>query len=140
MLARCAGSFNTERLAFAINFKFVNRDLKQIAIENGVIKLHDGATGFMMIKREVIERIIMARPDLHYADAIGLDPKYDPYKYALFDTSIDEVTREYLSEDYHFCKLWRGMGGKIWADLSIKLDHTGYYKFAGDATKLKDNL
>ena len=97
-------------------------------------------TGFMLIKREVIEKIIMARPDLHYADAIGLDEKYSPYKYALFDTSIDEVTREYLSEDYHFCKLWRNMGGEIWADLSIRLDHTGYYKFSGDATKLKDML
>ena len=47
---------------YAINFKFVNRDSKQIAIENGVIKLHDGATGFMMIKREAIDKMIAAYP------------------------------------------------------------------------------
>jgi hypothetical protein len=105
-----------------------------------LVEVANLGTGFMLIKREVIEKIIMARPDLHYADAIGLDSKYDAYKYALFDTSIDEVTREYLSEDYHFCKLWRSMGGKIWADLTIRLDHTGYYKFSGDATKLASSL
>ena len=105
-----------------------------------MVEVANLGTGFMMIKRETIEKIIMARPDLHYADAIGLDPKYDPYKYAIFNIEIDENTRELLSEDYYFCKLWRNMGGKIWADLSIRLDHTGYYKFSGDATKLKDQL
>ena len=43
---------------YAINFKFINREQKQIAIENGLIRLHDGATGFMMIKREVIDKMI----------------------------------------------------------------------------------
>ena len=105
-----------------------------------LVEVANLGTGFMLIKRQVIETMIRTRPDLHYVDAIGLDPKFDPYKYALFDTIIDPDTREYLSEDYFFCKLWRGMGGKIWADLSIKLDHMGYYKFSGDATLLKPHL
>jgi hypothetical protein len=105
-----------------------------------LVEVANLGTGFMLIKREVIEKIIMARPDLHYVDAIGLDEKYSPFKYCLFDMSIDENTRELLSEDYHFCKLWRNMGGKIFADLTIKLDHTGYHKFSGDATKLRDQL
>ena len=42
---------------YAINFKFINRDAKQIAIENGLIRLHDGATGFMMVKREAIDKM-----------------------------------------------------------------------------------
>ena len=98
-------------------------------------------TGFMLIKREVIEKLIRKRPDLHYQDAIGLDPKYDPYKYQLFNGEIDPITKEYLSEDYFFCKLVREeLGLSIFADLSIKLDHCGYYKFSGDPTQLKPYL
>lgn len=111
------------------------------AEKNGnLVEVMNLGTGFMLIKREVIEKMIAENPDLHYMDAIGLDPKYDPFKYALFDTEIDPDTREYLSEDYLFCKRWRAMGGKIWADLSITLNHIGHYTFRGDATQLQSQL
>jgi hypothetical protein len=111
------------------------------AEKNGnLVEVMNLGTGFMLIKREVIEKMIAENPDLHYIDAIGLDPKYDPFKYALFDTEIDPDTREYLSEDYLFCKRWRAMGGKIWADLSITLNHIGHYTFRGDATQLQTQL
>jgi len=111
------------------------------AEKNGnLVEVMNLGTGFMLIKREVIEQMIAENPDLHYMDAIGLDPKYDPFKYALFDTEIDPETREYLSEDYLFCKRWRAMGGKIWADLSITLNHIGHYTFRGDATQLQSQL
>ena len=93
-------------------------------------------TGFMMIQRSVLETLTAAHPELAYQDAIGLPPELDSYKYALFDTVIDPNTKEYLSEDYRFCQLWQQQGGKIWADLTIRLDHSGHYKFNGDPTKL----
>lgn len=124
----------------ALPIQYVVNRIPNSQKEGNLVEVANLGTGFMLIKRSVIEKIIAQRPELHYADAIGLDPKFDPYKYALFDTSIDPNTKEYLSEDYHFCKLWRSLGGQIWADLSIKLDHTGYYKFAGDATKLAPHL
>lgn len=111
------------------------------AEKNGnLVEVMNLGTGFMLIKRDVLEKMIAANPDLHYMDAIGLDPKYDPFKYALFDTEIDPDTREYLSEDYLFCKRWRAMGGKIWADLSITLNHIGHFTFRGDATQLLSQL
>ena len=85
-------------------------------------------TGFMCIKRHVIEKMFEAHKNLKYSDSIGLDPKYDPYKYALFDTEIDE-TGTYLSEDYVFCDRWIKLGGEVWTDLSIILGHVGHYKF-----------
>lgn len=124
----------------ALPIQYVVNKIPNSEKEGNLVEVANLGTGFMLIKRQVIETLIQRRPDLHYADAIGLDPKYDPYKYALFDTQIDPSTKEYLSEDYYFCKLWRENGGKIWADLSIKLDHTGYYKFAGDATQLAPHL
>jgi hypothetical protein len=124
----------------ALPVQYVVNKVPNSTKEGNLVEVANLGTGFMMIKREVIESIIRKKPELHYQDAIGLDPKFDPYKYALFDTLIDPVTKEYLSEDYYFCKLWRDMGGKIWADLTIKLDHSGYYKFAGDASQLAPHL
>jgi len=124
----------------ALPIQYVVNKVPNSVKEGNLVEVANLGTGFMMIKREVIETIIRAKPELHYQDAIGLDPKYDPYKYALFDTLIDPVTKEYLSEDYYFCKLWRDMGGKIWADLTVKLSHAGYFKFEGDATLLSPYL
>ena len=107
--------------------------------DGNIVEVANFGTGFMLIKRGVIQTMFDKFPNLHYQDSIGLDPKYDPFKYALFDTMIDE-RGEYLSEDYVFCKRWREMGGKIYVGLSIKLDHSGFHKFAGDPTVLKQYL
>lgn len=125
----------------ALPIQYVVNKVPGSKSEGDMVTVSNLGTGFMLIKRTAIEKLIQLRPDLHYADAIGLDPKFDPYKYALFDTMIDPVTKEYLSEDYYFCKLWREVaGGEIWADLSIRLSHTGYYKFEGDVSQLKPHL
>lgn len=108
--------------------------------QGNMVQVSNLGTGFMMIKRSVLETMIAKHPELHYVDSIGLDPKYDPYKYALFDTAIDPNTLEYMSEDFTFCKRWRDMGGEIWADLTINLKHAGYYSFNGDATLLQPHL
>lgn len=124
----------------ALPIQYVVNKIPNSAKEGTLVEVSNLGTGFMLIKREVIEKLIIARPDLHYRDSIGLDSKFDPAKYALFDTEIDPNTKEYLSEDYYFCKLWRQQGGQIWADLSIKLSHAGFYKFEGDTSKLLSEL
>jgi hypothetical protein len=89
-------------------------------------------TGFMLIKRNVFERLIAAHPERAY----GSDHVYAPGNserklYALFECMIDPETREYLSEDFGFCRLWRALGGKIWLDVEGPLVHTGAYDFVG---------
>ena len=119
---------------YAINFQFIDRDAKTIAVENGIIKLHDAGTGFMMIKRDAILKMIKAYPDLKYNNDVqinnanGLSDKF----YALFDTMIDPKDRRYLSEDYTFCRRWQDMGGDIWLDPSISLNHYGHFCFQGN--------
>lgn len=124
----------------ALPISYVVNKVPDSVKEGNLVEVLNLGTGFMLIKREVLEKMINAHPELHYQDNIGLDPKYDPFKYALFDTLIDPETREYLSEDYLFCKRWRDMGGKIWADLSITLTHMGYHSFRGDAKLLQPHL
>jgi|TARA_R110000868_G_scaffold378269_2_gene643710 hypothetical protein len=121
---------------YAINFKFVNRDMKQIAIENGVIKLHDGATGFMMIKREAIDKMIAAYPELKYNNDLNTPPDLQDFFYAFFDTMIDPVDRRYLSEDYTFSRRWQGIGGDIWLDPTISLNHFGSFNFQGNPAQI----
>jgi hypothetical protein len=44
---------------------------------------------------------------------------------------IDPDTKEYLSEDYAFCRRWLALGGKIWLDIKSRLTHVGYNAFHG---------
>ena len=121
---------------YAINFKFINREQKQIAIENGLIRLHDGATGFMMIKREVIDKMIAAYPDLKYNNDLNTPPELNPHFYAFFDTMIDPKDKRYLSEDYTFSRRWQDIGGEIWLDPSISLNHYGSFNFQGNPSQI----
>jgi len=121
---------------YAINFKFVNREQKQIAIENGLIRLHDGATGFMMIKREVIDKMIESYPELKYNNDLNTPPELNPHFYAFFDTMIDPKDKRYLSEDYTFSRRWQDIGGEIWLDPSISLNHYGSFNFQGNPQQI----
>lgn len=118
---------------YAINFKFNDIKTKSVAVENGLIKLHDAGTGFMMIKREAIMKLIEAYPEIKYNNDVqmgGVDLK-DNF-YALFDTMIDPKDKRYLSEDYTFCRRWQEIGGDIWLDPSISLNHYGSFCFQGN--------
>jgi hypothetical protein len=121
---------------YAINFKFLNREQKQIAIENGLIRLHDGATGFMMIKREVIDKMITQYPELKYNNDLNTPPELNDHFYAFFDTMIDPKDKRYLSEDYTFSRRWQDMGGEIWLDPSISLNHYGSFNFQGNPQQI----
>lgn len=121
---------------YAINFKFLNRETKQIAIENGLIRLHDGATGFMMINRTAIDKMIEKYPDLKYNNDLNTPPELNPHFYAFFDTAIDPKDKRYLSEDYTFSRRWQDIGGDIWLDPSISLNHYGSFNFQGNPKQI----
>ncbi len=88
-------------------------------------------TGFMLITRAAISRLIVVRPDLRYSTAHATLDAPSDHLYALFDTGIDPQTRHYLSEDYMFCCHWRALGGTIWLDTEASLTHVGIHPFAG---------
>jgi hypothetical protein len=39
------------------------------------------------------------------------------FYWRFFDCMVDPDSGRYLSEDYAFCRRWRDMGGKVFADL-----------------------
>jgi len=109
--------------------------------ERGVIEVRHGGTGFMLIKRGVFDYLKPHVPT--YRTSSEKDPKtgeyVKPLTYEFFATSIDE-SGALLSEDYHFCELFRKHGGKIHAHPFIKLEHVGTYVFGGDILKTRSNL
>lgn len=123
---------------YAINFKFVDKATKSIEIENGLIKLHDAGTGFMMIKRSVIEKMIKGFPELKYNNDVSIQNKSTDNFYALFDTMIDPIDKRYLSEDYTFCRRWQDLGGDIYLDPTISLNHYGHFAFRGNPNAIID--
>lgn len=98
-------------------------------------------TGYMMIKREVFDKMKDAYPQIHYKpDHVG-QKNFDGSRYihAFFDTVIDykdSITGggsdRYLSEDYMFCQMWRKIGGQIFLCPWMRTQHVGTYAFTGD--------
>ena len=126
-------------IQYAINFKFVDQATKQIRVENGAVEVLDASTGFFLIKREVIEKMMNAYPELHYRNDSNIDEKFNKYCYSFFDTIHDPEDNRYLSEDYTFCRRWQKLGGEIWLDPNTKLNHVGAYTFEGDVAKIIGN-
>lgn len=119
---------------FVMNLKsYSNNPKKPKYNQHGnLIEALDAGAGFILIKREVIEKIIKAFPQLRYNDNSRNDPKYKPYYFSIFDTMIDPEDKKYLSEDFTFCRRWQSLGGKIWIDPTVKLTHTGDYTYTGE--------
>jgi hypothetical protein len=108
--------------------------------ERGVIEVRHGGTGFMLIKRGVFDFLAPYVPTYRTSTVVHPDGEYiKPLTYEFFATSID-ASGALLSEDYHFCELFRKHGGKIYAHPFVKLDHVGTYVYNGDILKSGGNL
>jgi len=104
-----------------------------IRLENGMAQVKDIGTGFMMIQKSVIRKMITKYPDTKYKNNVagyGIG-NMNEYFYSLFDCCIDPVSRVYLSEDYLFCKRWIDIGGELWLDVNTNLNHTGIIDYKG---------
>ena len=125
---------------YVVNFDFLKdeqgKPQPQIQIRDNLIKLKDAGTGFMCIKKEVIQKMFDNHPELKYANDINVDQKFEPHMYALFDCIIDPESRRYLSEDYTFCRRWQEMDGEVFLDPRTALNHVGHYTFRGNIRKL----
>ncbi len=112
------------------------KDAAKVEASLGFARVRYAGGGFTMVRREVIERMCAAHPELRYhvTHARGLTPEQKALsqRFALFDPIIDHESGEYLSEDFAFSKRWTDLGGDIWVDLNSRLDHYGPSTFRGD--------
>ena len=102
---------------------------------NQPVEIFNGGTGFMLIKREVFDKLGESVPS-YSNDVVDLGGKMkqsEPIK-EFFTTSIEPGTNRLLSEDYHFCRIWRETGGQVHAAPWCQLSHIGTYAFEGQLT------
>lgn len=100
---------------------------------NAPVEIANGGTGFMLIKREVFEKLSSVVPeynnDMHTVIEAVQEPKVIK---EFFATSIDASSgNRLLSEDYHFCKIAREQGFTVWGAPWAQLAHCGSYIFNG---------
>lgn len=113
-------------LRYALNLQ---GDITNIP-EDGFVPVFETATGFMCIKRGVLEAMKQTYPQLRYkSDMVGLGAPDSENHYLFFDTMVHD--NRYLSEDYAFCKRVTDMGLTIWMDIRSKLVHSGNYDYKG---------
>ena len=139
--AALAGVENLADYAGDFVFNMVQEGQYSETDERGVIEVRHGGTGFMLIKRGVFDHLTPHVPT--YRTSSETDPETGDYAKPLthefFATSIDH-TGALLSEDYHFCELFRKHGGKIHAHPFVKLEHVGTHVFGGDILKSRSTL
>ena len=88
-------------------------------------------TGFLLIKRDVFEKLNAHPATKPFINDIGLPEELNPYMKTYFDTAVRE--NRYYSEDWTFCENWRDLGGRVWVDKRVLLRHTGTYTFAHES-------
>lgn len=99
---------------------------------NEPVEIWNGGTGFMLIKREAFEKLKDHCPTYtNDVQDLGGTVKAQAPIVEYFATSIEPETNRLLSEDYHFCRVARNNGIKIWAAPWVRLAHIGTYTFEG---------
>ena len=125
-LRRYSGSFVVNLVGYAGEV--------QVQIDKPV-EIWNGGTGFMLIKREVLEQLRDKVPS-YINDTHDLGGNIGNERIAeFFATQIETMGERLLSEDYHFCKEWREKcGGTVWAAPWAQLAHIGTHMFDGVLT------
>lgn len=87
------------------------------ADRRGLLAAKGVGMGFCLVSRGAIEKMVEAEP-LTYRDSLD-----GTLQHLLFDRAI--VDGQLRSEDNVFCAKWRGLGGAVYIDPFIELEHIG---------------
>jgi hypothetical protein len=125
------------QLQFIVHFP----DKDNVRIQkDGFAEITAGPTGFMMIKREVFEKLAEKYPERKTVNKQLVGNKVETMEkgwYTFFETAQDPENG-YLGEDIAFCRLWTNIGGKIYADTQTPLTHFGSHAFHGSLSMMFD--
>lgn len=98
-----------------------NGDLE---FDGSLMRVERVGTGFMMIQRHVLEKMVAAHPEWMYED------KNKGQTCAVFDFQL--IDGHYMGEDYLFCTRAGEMGFKVEMDVEISLPHVGHCEYTSN--------
>jgi hypothetical protein len=139
-LAELAKADKPDLAAASLDYVVEFHDPGRIDIRRGFARVSAAGTGFLMVRRQAVQKMMEGNPDLRYTRDLLVhdDLTGSPWRYALFNCMIDRKTGAYLSEDYSFCRRWTELGGEIWLDMKSSLIHAGTTYYRGDmATQIE---
>lgn len=113
--------------------------------KDGLVKAVLAPTGFMCIKRHVLEK--MAAQSGMYVDTTNPNPTDANLHFNIFDMGfflpsgerpVNQGGKigEFWGEDYYFVRRWRDMGGEVWVDPHIDFSHRGSKVWRGNFQSL----
>ena len=104
-------------------------DGAEVDMNTGLVECEAVGTGFMRIRRDMIERMIEAEPDEWATDETATDLKR---VYWLMNFTLNKKRRLIVGEDFGFCQKWRNLGGKVMVDTNLTLSHSGSKLYTGN--------
>ena len=101
--------------------------------EDNFLEMDYLPTGFLLISRTAINKIIKQYPELKYKNDIDGYMSAGDNFYDLFKVGIRNGI--YESEDWGFCSLWKSVGGKVLIHPEINVKHLGWHEYEGNLLK-----
>lgn len=108
------------------NADLVLDDLGKLTVSGDLIKIRTIGTGFIRLKRSVIDKMIKAHPETY----VPGDGSPHAFHHHLFETKI--ISGQFWGEDLVFCKKWESIGGEIWLDPDVNMKHVGRKVWEGN--------
>lgn len=143
-------NWSNDRMAAVMGTPNVNWLANPVLLDQPMPVLEAG-TGFWLHKRRVLELMrdtsdrdpaqmmwpggIRFRRSKEEVNHYGTD-----HAYAYFLDGIDPETREFLSEDWWFCRQYRRLGGTLYCCFWIKTQHVGRMAYQMDMPAIADLL
>jgi hypothetical protein len=93
--------------------------------ERGLLPLRYIGSGFLLVRRDVFEKMIAAYGDeISYRCYHTERPEHDFWRVGVYRQGQGQPGR-YLSEDYYFCQRALDLGFKVYGDTQVILKHIG---------------
>lgn len=124
-----------EKYGASYVLNFLDTDKEVYPNKKGLIEVKHSGTGFMIIKRNVFEKLESITNKARASNFGRFDNWYREY----FKTEVDEEG-VFQTEDWYFCNTWKKIGGKIFLMPNINLNHIGMHIFKGDLINYGANI
>jgi len=102
-------------------------------LENGLIETKYAPTGFLMIAKSAIQKIIKEKPELKYKNDIDGYMESGDNFYNIFNVGVRNGI--YESEDWGFSSIWQEVGGKVYIHPEVNVKHIGWHTYEGNLKK-----
>lgn len=101
----------------------------EIVERHGLVRVIGAPTGFLRIKRHVLEQLAEKSGKFRDQEPDGKEAWF----YNICETGVGP-DKWFWGEDYTLVRKWHDAGGECWVDPSIEFTHTGGKRWAGTLT------